>query len=316
MISTTMEERAVAKREASRPRTLSVSRSDECLAKLGAASEAPETRYVYHPSFALPGAEEKYWGQQAEPIEVPHYELPPEVLEDPPAPCHRGPSLTADRERTLFLRYNYAKYRLRQAIEARGSGRGRAAETVRLWRARAEESRSKIVHANLALVVAMAKRMQDSCVEFTELISEGNLAVLRSVEKFDAARGFKFSTYACRSILTCFHRLASKARRQRERFPVEFDTRMEKSDHGERRHEEQRDYAIETVRRLVRDNRADLSAMEHQVILERFPMLTGGKARTLAQVGEIVGLTNERVRQIEKKSLGKIRAALEVYFAA
>ena len=303
MISTTMEERSVTRPGLSR-------------GTAAVAAGAADVRYVYHPSFALPDAEEKFWGEQAEPIEVPHYELPPEVLEDRPVPCHRGPSLTAAKEKTIFLRYNYAKHRLRQALEARGAGRSRPAEAVRLWRARAEDTRSKIVHANLALVVAMAKRMQNSCVEFTELISEGNLAVLRSVEKFDAARGFKFSTYACRSILTCFHRLSSKARRQRERFPVEFDTRLEKSDYGQRRHDEQRDYAIETVRRLVRDNRADLSTMEHQVILERFPMLTGGKPRTLAQVGELVGLTNERVRQIEKKSLGKIRAAMELYFAA
>jgi RNA polymerase primary sigma factor len=300
MISTLMEERHACGSSARRSRP--------------AATDAEEVRYVYHPSFSHPGAEEKYWGAATEPIDVPHYELPPEVLDDPPTPCHRGPSLTAEQERTIFLRYNYAKYRLRRALEARASGR--AAAEAAAWRSRAEDARAKIVHANLALVVAMAKRMQDSCVEFTELISEGNLAILRSVEKFDAARGFKFSTYACRSILTCFHRLAGKARRQRERFPVEFDPRLEKSDHLQRRHDEQRDYAIEAVRRLVRDNRADLSAMEHQVIMERFPMLTGGKARTLAQVGELVGLTNERVRQIEKKSIIKIRAAMESQFAA
>jgi RNA polymerase sigma factor (sigma-70 family) len=271
---------------------------------------------VYHPSFCRQAALETYWGSRAEPIEVPHYELPPEVVEDTPALGHRGPSLNAEQEKALFLRYNYAKFRLRKATEGPARGRPAAPEEVRTWRRRAEEVRSKIVHANLALVVAMAKRMQVSGVEFTELISEGNLALLRSVEKFDASRGFKFSTYACRSILTCFHRLLGKARRLRERFPVEFDSRLEKSDFIERRHEEERDYAIETVRRLVRDNRADLTEMEHQVILERFPMLTGEKPRTLAQVGERVGLTNERVRQIEKKSLVKIRAAMAGLFAA
>jgi DNA-directed RNA polymerase sigma subunit (sigma70/sigma32) len=56
--------------------------------------------------------------------------------------------------------------------------------------------------------------------------------------------------------------------------------------------------------------------VEHRVILERFPMFSGEKARTLAEVGELVGLTNERVRQIEKKSLIKIREAMAEHFAA
>jgi RNA polymerase primary sigma factor len=241
-----------------------------------------------------------------------------------PATFHRGPSLNHEQERALFFRYNYAKFRLRKLLERRSSA-GTAkrreagpkpADEIALWRRRAEDSRSKIVHANLALVVAMAKRMQITGVEFTEMISEGNVALLRSAEKFDAARGFKFSTYACRSILTCFHRLSSKARRHRERFPVEFDVRLERSDHGDRRHEDQRAYAIESVRRVLFDNRAELTDMEQRVILERFPMLTGEKARTLAQVGQLVGLTNERVRQIEKKSLVKIREAMDKHFAA
>jgi RNA polymerase sigma factor (sigma-70 family) len=280
-----------------------------------AVGTSEEVQYVYHPSFSLPDAEQRLWGADAVPIEVPAYELPPEVAEDPPSTFHRGPSLNITQERTIFFRYNYAKFRLRKLLEKPATGRAWR-EDVELWRRRAEECRGKIVHANLALVVAMAKRMQVTGVEFTELISEGNVALLRSVEKFDAARGFKFSTYACRSILTCFHRLSSKAKRQRERFPVEFDVRLEKSDHGERRHEEQRSYAIETVRRVLFDNRAELTSMEQRVILERFPMIPGEKPRTLAQVGLLVGLTNERVRQIEKKSLLKIREAMENHYAA
>jgi RNA polymerase primary sigma factor len=283
--------------------------------KVPTAATCEETQYVYHPSFSLPDAEERFWGEKAEPIEVPAYELPPEIAEEPPATFHRGPSLNAAQEKSLFFRYNYAKFRLKKVLERRSSARSAKAEEL-LWRDRAEEARSKITHANLALVVAMAKRMQISGVEFSDLISEGNMAMLRSVEKFDASRGFKFSTYACRSILTCFHRLSSKARRQRERFPVEFDARMERSDWGQQCHEDQRGYAIESVRRVLCDNRAELTHMEHRVILERFPMMPGQKALTLAQVGQLVGLTNERVRQIEKKSLIKIREAMEKHFAA
>jgi RNA polymerase primary sigma factor len=300
VISTTLDNRTTASRRGGKP--------------VPAAELETGVQYVYHPSFCLPEAEERYWGAKAQPIDVPPYELPPEVAEEAPATFHRGPSLNVAQEKALFLRYNYAKFRLRRLLERKSSGK--ASSEMDTWRRRAEETRGKIVNANLALVVAMAKRMQVSGVEFTELISEGNLALLRSVEKFDTSLGFKFSTYACRSILTCFHRLSGKARRQRERFPVEFDARLEKSDQSERHHEDDRGYAIETVRKVLMDNHAELSAMEHRVILERFPMISGEKARTLAEVGQLVGLTNERVRQIEKKSLIKIREAMEQHFAA
>jgi hypothetical protein len=133
MISTTLEERGVPRR------------------KRTSAADAGDVQYVYHPSFSLPNAEEKYWGEQADPIEVPHYELPPEVPEGPSVTRHRRPPLTAVQERMLFLRYNYAKYRLRRALEVRGTGRNRPAGAVRLWNARSEQTRSKVVHANLVL---------------------------------------------------------------------------------------------------------------------------------------------------------------------
>ena len=137
------------------------------------------------------------------------------------------------------------------------------------------------------------------------------MAVLRSVEKFDVSRGFKFSTYACRSILACFHRLAAKAQRFHQRFNVEFDPKLERSDFAERRHERQRSDSIDAIRDILGCNRAGLTAVERRVILERFPVLSERKRRTLSQVGQTVGLSNERVRQIEKDSLRKIRAAFE-----
>jgi hypothetical protein len=112
--------------------------------------------------------------------------------------------------------------------------------------------------------------MQVTGVEFPELIAEGNTAMLRSVEKFNASFGFKFSTYACRAIPSCFRLLSDKARRQRERFPVGFDARLEKSDQYERHHEDDQGYAIEAVLKVLLDNRAELSAMERWVMLERF----------------------------------------------
>ena len=72
------------------------------------------------------------------------------------------------------------------------------------WYRTAKGYREQIAETNLALVLAMAKRTRMSEVDFADLVSEGNMALLRSVDKFDCRRGFKFSTYACRAILKAF----------------------------------------------------------------------------------------------------------------
>jgi RNA polymerase sigma factor (sigma-70 family) len=168
----------------------------------------------------------------------------------------------------------------------------------------------------MALVLAMAKRTRIPNVEFSELVSEGNMALLRSVEKFDVSRGYKFSTYACRAILKGFNRLATKTGRYRQHFPTEFDPDLERSDYDVMKHDIQRKDSIDSLRDILATNRALLSEVERTIIMERFAIVSRGKGRTLAEVGKMVGLTNERVRQIQNSALGKIRAILDEEFLA
>lgn len=270
--------------------------------------------HVTHPSFASPSTEEKLFGESAEPIEVPAWTHFPEVPEDIPTTHAKRMTLTAADEVKLFLRYNYARYRLGKLIEAqhRRLAVARARQMV-MWHDRVLAARGAIVRANMALVLAMAKRTRIPNVEFSELISEGNMALLRSVEKFDVARGFKFSTYACRAILKSFNRLATKTGRYRQHFPTEFDPELEQSDYDVRKHEVQREDSVDALREILHRNRAHLTEVEKTVVMERFAIASGGgvKGRTLAEVGKLVGLTNERVRQIQNGALQKIRAALD-----
>ena len=233
----------------------------------------------------------------------------------------RGPSgtvLTAKDEVKLFLAYNYARYRLTKLVEAqRRRVSAACAKGMVMWYQRAMVARASLVRANMALVLSMAKRTRIPNVEFSELVSEGNMALLRSVEKFDVARGFKFSTYACRAILKSFNRLATKTGRYRQHFPTEFDPELERSDYDVHKHEIQWDDSLDALREILVRNRARLSEVERTIVLERFAITTRGKGRTLAEVGKIVGLTNERVRQIQNLALDKIREAMnEDYLVA
>jgi RNA polymerase sigma factor (sigma-70 family) len=285
-------------------------------AKAGAAAgrqEKPD--YIYNRAFARPDTEQKLWGGDSPIIDVASYSLMPAIEGDRAMNPGKLPRLSADQEKTLFLRYNYAKYRLARLLDS--DGKSHSADLRReaeRWRRRAEQTREKLVHANLALVPSMAKRMRGSDIEFGELVSEGHLAILRSVEKFDVSRGFKFSTYACRAILACFRRMASKARKNSARFPVSFVPEMERSDYDERHHEQQRQDAVDMVRNVLQRNLANLNETEFRIIQERFSLTAEGKRRTLGQISENVCLSVERVRQIIKESLGKVRKALEAQF--
>lgn len=226
--------------------------------------------------------------------------------------------LNAAQEKHLFLRYNFARMKAQAAVSRFASHPGKGSvKEVLTWYGRAMETREAITQANLALVLAMAKRTRMSDVDFGELVSEGNMALLRAVEKFDIARGFKFSTYACRAILKAFSRIALKTSRYRNAFPTEFDPTMEKSNYQETKRDDVEKDAVEELQRIIGENRAQLSDVEKTVIQSRFGIArhtaTGEEIApmTLEEVGQVIGVTKERVRQIQNKALEKLRATIE-----
>ena len=180
--------------------------------------------------------------------------------------------LTLAQERVLFLKFNYARFRQRRIqdeLEGRLPSHEQKLELLK-WNSISETYRKQIAETNLALVLAMAKRVRLSDVDFADLISEGNMALMRSVDKFDCERGFKFSTYSCRAILKAFSRQGMKDTRYRKRFPAEYDPSMERSDHLEtlRRNHEQE--CAQEVKHIVVNNEADLTDIELSVLELRF----------------------------------------------
>jgi len=222
--------------------------------------------------------------------------------------------MKADEERMMFLRFNYAKLRLgrlQRLVKKDGLTRQRAEQVVE-WHRRFEHFREYLVRTNLALVLAMAKRTRLGDVDFAEIVSEGNMALIRAVDKFNVDRGFKFSTYACRAILKAFSRTALKSSRHRTRFPVEFEPDMERSDWQDKRRDAVEEDCLDELRAIVDRNLADLSTVEETVIRRRFNWQQDEESSlTLEEVGQIIGVTKERVRQIQNKALAKIRNVME-----
>ena len=273
--------------------------------------------YIDSEEFTRPDAETRIY-EDAPVIERPDVSWYRPLMDDPePSRAKNSGTilLTAAQERVLFLQYNYARHRVRELQKDIGPNEPTEDQACDLlwWYRKAKRYREQIAETNLALVLAMAKRTRMSEVDFADLVSEGNMALLRSVDKFDCGRGFKFSTYACRAILKAFSRQGMKLSKYRQRFPTDFDPAMEKSNHLELvRRDRELDAAAE-VKHIVENNEAELTAVERTVIYHRFGLAGDENTTplTLEQVGQIIGVTKERVRQIQNKALEKIRLAVE-----
>jgi len=277
--------------------------------------------FIPNDFFCLNGAEDQFFGSKAKVIHIPEW-IPLPALKtreygdgqwSDKVIKERGRMLSRADEVVIFLRYNYAKYRFRQLRNMRyGSKR---AQIAFVWHSRINELRNDIAEGNMALVYAMAKNANIERVEHSELVSEGSLALLRAIEKFDASRGNKFSTYACRSILKAFNRLSAKTGSYYYRFPsgLEFDSQDDNDDYSVEQESNRHEVAdVHELTRVLAENRANLSVRELSIIETRYGIgrNRGRGGKTLAQMGKASGITRERIRQIEKRAILKLRAVM------
>ncbi|WP_213450929.1 RNA polymerase sigma factor [Rhizomonospora bruguierae] len=277
------------------------------------------------------------------------------------------PLLNAEQEVELAKRIEaglYAAERLRAADESDEKLPTQLNRDL-LWISRdGERAKNHLLEANLRLVVSLAKRYTGRGMAFLDLIQEGNLGLIRAVEKFDYTKGYKFSTYATWWIRQAITRaMADQARTIRipvhmvevinklgriqrellqdlgreptpEELAKEMDITPEKvleiqqyarepisldqtiGDEGDSQlgdfiEDSEAVVAVDAVSfSLLQDQLQQvlqtLSEREAGVVRLRFG-LTDGQPRTLDEIGQVYGVTRERIRQIESKTMSKLR---------
>ena len=272
--------------------------------------------YIADPEFSKSRADLRLFEDHLEAIDEPSprefdwLQHDDQVVASGPPPSE---PLSAKEEQSLFRKLNFVRYKIAKHLEKINPQRPKSADVrkVAALRKLVRQLRDRIVEANMPLVISMAKRARIGNVDFPELISEGNMALLRAVDKFDASRGYKFSTYACRAILKSFSRLAIRQGRYRMHFPTEYDPALEKSEWLDIKRGRKEADVLSDLKEIISANLESLDEVERTVIRERFALAPDATPKTLEEVGAIIGVTKERVRQIQNKALTKLRNVLE-----
>ncbi len=241
---------------------------------------------------------------------APRKTRPPTGLPPYLASLYETPLLTREQEYHLFRKFNYLKCRaakLREQLDPAHAKSSMMDEIERLYD-QAVKVKNQIVQANLRLVVSIAKRHVTPTDDFFNLVSDGNMSLIRAAEKFDYSRGNKFSTYASWAIMKNFARTIPEEYKQRERFKTSQEE-MFQGAHDPRSDQLEQEFAQQVRETQVNRILSRLDEREQSIIVRRFGLDHRKEPQTLKEVGEEMGVTKERVRQIEARALSKMRQA-------
>jgi RNA polymerase sigma factor (sigma-70 family) len=219
--------------------------------------------------------------------------------------------LTPEQEQALFRRMNFLKYRahcLSVDLDLENLNID-LLKSVELLLNEADEVRNYLVQANLRLVMSVAKNFVTPQHAYDELISDGVMTLMATIDKFDSQRGFRFSTYAYRSIFRSLCRSAEK--RRKDNFHISLDSTdsldpeqtTDLSDTSERR--------WESVSGMLTALCTNLDDREQYIIQRRFALGDELKPDTFQKLATQLGISKERVRQLNDRAVRKLRSMAE-----
>jgi RNA polymerase primary sigma factor len=217
--------------------------------------------------------------------------------------------LTPEQESMLFQRMNFLRH---QALKARSQLSAdrptrKGIELVDRLVGLADWHRDRIVEANMRLVFSIVKKFVNSNNQFDDLLSDGIVALMRAVEKFDFGRGFRFSTYATQVVRRNAYREVIQNQQERSKVTAGVeDLGLDVSD--ECRQSAISEKRWHELRARLGVMLGDLDRREKFIIRARFSLGSHRRVHTLQALANRLGVSKERVRQLERRAMEKLRA--------
>jgi RNA polymerase sigma factor (sigma-70 family) len=268
--------------------------------------------YIYHASFddpeceaairaRMPGLEE--YEDQKHRMRVPK-DAPPEL-----ASLYEMPLLNKEQEQHLFRKMNFLKHKATRLRDKLDPTRARTQDLKAIEDLQLEASaiKDQLISSNMRLVVAIAKKHAAQTDNFFELLSDGNMSLIRAVEKFDFSRGNKFSTYASWAIMKNFARSIPEEKRRRERYVTGHEEMFEIAP-DTRSDEQEIVSSVEQTKHRVNRLLEYLEPRERQIVRMRAGLDNYSEGMTLEEIGHQLGITKERVRQLNVRIMNKLRS--------
>ena len=222
------------------------------------------------------------------------------------------PLLTKDEEVYYFRKMNFLLFQASQLQKQidRTQPKTKDMDAIERLIGQANEVKNFLIRSNLRLVVSIAKKHMKPNANFFEMVSDGNISLIRAIEKFDYTRGFKFSTYASWAIMKNFARSIPAEYTQLERFRTGNEEVFHQASdpRSERLNEE---VVNKRQHEALMQILSQLDPRERDIIVSRYGLKEGKPAQTLEQVGQKLGVTKERIRQLESRALQKLRKIAE-----
>lgn len=222
------------------------------------------------------------------------------------------PLLSREEEGDLFRNMNYLKYRANALRSTLNENRPsvRKLDEIELLLDKANEIRNRIVHANTRLVVSIVKKSADPLNPFDDLLSEGIACLMNVVEKFDYDRGFRFSTYATMAIRRDVFRSVTRSHRDRTRFATGATDLLDQQLDNESP-EARTEAGLRKIDAGLGKILSRLDDREQFIIKARYGFIDVGTKPTYAKLGETLGISKERVRQLQLRAMNKLRESVD-----
>jgi RNA polymerase primary sigma factor len=269
----------------------------------------PRIRFVGHPDFDDPTASAEILGPMPGPVgcgKSPGKARAGEVFPVSHADLQDSKFLTREQEVHLFRKMNFLKYQAAQLHQAINPSPAHCPDLDRVEELLREAGaiRNRIIRSYVRLVIFTVKKCAGASQDFSDLVSEGNVALLRASEQFDFARGTRFSTYATLALTNDLIRRIPRERSRQVRFANGHEGQLhDLADHrdGDRADAINQEHSRSMIRKMI----GYLNIREQTIVVRRFGL--DGEKQTLAQVGRELGISKERIRQLESRALDKLR---------